>query len=73
MPDTTIEAFRDHGTVARTVDADLDAARAALNEVEAAGVSMEDVAKVLEKNGVASFAASYAEMLGSIESKRAGS
>jgi transaldolase len=73
MPDTTIEAFRDHGAVARTVDADLDAARAALAEVEAAGVSMEDVAKVLERNGVASFAASYAEMLGSIESKRAGS
>ena len=30
MPDATIEAFRDHGKVARTVDADLDAARAAL-------------------------------------------
>ena len=71
MPDTTIEAFRDHGVVARTVDADPDAARDALASIEAAGVSMEEVATTLEDKGVASFAESYAELLATIESKRA--
>jgi transaldolase len=71
MPDATIAAFRDHGTVARTVDADLEGARAALKGVEDAGVSMADVAVELEQKGVASFAASYAELLATIESKRA--
>jgi transaldolase len=73
MPDATIAAFRDHGTVARTVDADFDGAAAALKGVEDAGVSMADVAAVLEQKGVASFAASYTELLATIESKRAGS
>ena len=72
MPDATIEAFRDHGMVARTVDADLDGARATRSQsIEAAGVSMEDVATMLEDKGVASFAESYAELLATIESKRA--
>jgi transaldolase len=73
MPEATITAFRDHGTVARTVDADLEGAKKALKGVEDAGVSMADVAAVLEQKGVASFAASYAELLATIESKRAAS
>jgi transaldolase len=72
MPDATIEAFRDHGTVARTIDADPDAARRTLEAVEAAGVSMQDVAATLEDKGVASFADSYADLLATIASKRGG-
>jgi transaldolase len=71
MPDATIAAFRDHGTVARTVDADYAAARATLAEVEAAGVSLDDVSATLEDKGVASFADSYGELLRTIASKRA--
>ena len=33
MPDATIEGFEDHGTVARTLDADLAGAQAVLDEV----------------------------------------
>ncbi len=71
MPDETIEAFRDHGTVARTVDVEVGEAHATLEAIEAAGVSMDDVAEVLEQRGVASFADSYAELLATIDSKRA--
>jgi len=69
LPDATIEAFLDHGTVARTVDAGLDDAKASLAAVEAAGVSMADVASTLEDEGVAAFAKSYDELLQSLQDK----
>ena len=37
LPDATLEAFEDHGTVARTIDADPDAAHAVLQAVSDAG------------------------------------
>jgi transaldolase len=69
MPDETIAAFLDHGTVARTVDADPDAARRALEDIEAAGVDMADVARTLEDEGVASFAKSFDELLQTLSDK----
>lgn len=69
MPDATIDAFLDHGTVARTVDSDVDAARADLERVGEAGVDMADVARVLEEEGVASFSKSYDQLLQSLSDK----
>ena len=44
MPEATLEAFEDHGTLARTVDADLDGARAVHRRRSAAvGVDLDDV------------------------------
>jgi len=70
MPLETIEAFLDHGRIERTLDRDLDGARQALREVEAAGISMERVTDELIAEGVASFAKSFDELISSIESKR---
>ena len=70
MPEATIEAFLDHGVVAPTVTADVDGARSTLAAIEDAGVSMAEVAQVLEDKGVDSFAASYHELLETIEEKR---
>jgi transaldolase len=70
MPAETIEAFLDHGVVARTLDEDVEGARTALASIEAAGVSMESVAATLEDKGVSAFAASYHELLQTIEAKR---
>ena len=72
MPDQTIDAFMDHGTVARTVDADLDEARQALADVAAAGVSLDDVTRQLEIDGVRAFSESFDSLLGTIE-ERVGS
>jgi transaldolase len=69
MPDATVEAFLDHGTVARTVDADPDEASAVLDQVAEVGVDLDDVARVLEEQGVSSFAKSFEELLAVLQAK----
>ena len=69
MPDATIEAFSDHGTLARTVDADFDAAQRHLDEVAAVDVDLDDVSERLEYEGVAAFVKSFDELLVSLEAK----
>jgi transaldolase len=70
MPIETIHAFLDHGTLERTLDAGLDEARQALQDVEANGISMRRVTDELIAEGVASFAKSFDELIDTIESKR---
>jgi transaldolase len=70
MPEGTIAAFVDRGTVARTVDADVAGAKATIEALEAAGISFDDVANALEKQGVGSFADSFATLVRTIEDKR---
>jgi transaldolase len=69
MPDATVDAFLDHGTVARTVDTGVDEAQAHLAALADAGVDMSDVARVLENEGVASFAKSFDELMQSLTDK----
>jgi transaldolase len=69
LPDATIDAFLDHGTVARTVDADPDAARAILDGLINVGVDLEDVSQTLEAEGVASFAKSFDELIQALTDK----
>ncbi len=69
MPEATLEAFEDHGTLARTVDADVSAAEATLAAIEAVGVDMDDVGRVLEDQGVATFAKSFDELIASLDAK----
>src|SRR3954447_24291138 len=60
MPDQTIEAARDHGTAARTVDKDVDQAYAHLDALREAGVDFDHIVDVeLVEEGVASFAKSF--------------
>jgi transaldolase len=69
MPDETIAHFLDHGTVARTVDAAPAESSAALARLATLGIDMGDVAKVLEDEGVASFAKSFDELMQSLTDK----
>jgi transaldolase len=69
MPETTLEAFEDHGTLARTVDADPDHARKVLADLDRVGVDMDQVGQVLEDQGVAAFAKSFDELLATLEGK----
>jgi transaldolase len=69
MPEATLDAFADHGTVARTVDAAVDDARATLDELGRLGVDLAEVARRLEADGVASFARSYDHALDAIATK----
>jgi transaldolase len=71
MPDATIDAFIDHGTVARTVDQGVDEARAHLQRLAEVGVDMADVSQVLEEEGVAAFAKSFDELMQALTDKAA--
>lgn len=71
MPEGTLEAFEDHGTVARTADADVDDARAVLDGLADVGVDLADVTRQLEEEGVAAFEKSYDELLSSLQGKAA--
>jgi len=71
MPDGTVADFLDHGSVARTVDTDLAGARSVIDRLATAGIDMEEVAGVLETEGVASFAASFDDLMASLEDKAA--
>jgi transaldolase len=71
LPEATIEAFADHGHLARRVDADLDQAHAAWSGLADVGVDVDDVADTLEREGVSSFQKSFDELLGALETKAA--
>jgi transaldolase len=71
MPEGTLRAFEDHGTLKRTIDADPDAAVAALDRLRDAGVDMEDVEQTLEDEGVSAFSKSFDELLQSLGDKAA--
>src|SRR5205085_1359537 len=69
MPDATIEAFLDHGTVARTVDQGVEEAGRVLDALGPLGVDMGDVGETLEDEGVASFSKSYDELMQALSDK----
>ena len=71
LPDATIEAFADHGNLARRVDVDVDVAEADWLDLTAVGVDLDDVAEQLEREGVSSFQKSFDELLGALTAKAA--
>jgi transaldolase len=71
LPPATLEAFRDHGEVARTVDADVDEAERVLADLTALGIEMPEVTEKLLVEGIASFQKSFDGLLGGIERKMA--
>jgi transaldolase len=71
MPEATLRAFEEHGTLHRTVDADPDAPGATLDRLHEAGVDMLDVEQTLEDEGVHAFVKSYEELLQSLSDKAA--
>ena len=68
MPAETIQAFEDHGSVARTLDRDVDQAHATFDEIVRVGVDYEDVVRALEREGVDKFADSFAQLIERVES-----
>ena len=66
MPEATIAAFMDHGVVARTVDEDVEGARATIAALADAGVSLDAVTHKLEVDGVKAFSDSFDSLIGTI-------
>ena len=69
LPETTIAAFEDHGTLARTIDVGVDEARAVLRGLGGVGIDLDDVGLTLEGNGVAAFHQSFQHVLAALEAK----
>ena len=68
LPEATLEAFEDHGTIARTIDADPAAAHDVWNRIGAL-IDLDDVGRTLEEEGVSSFSKSFDELLGVLGDK----
>jgi transaldolase len=67
MPEATLQAVADHGTVrGDTVQGGYAAARSVLTALRRLGIDMADVASTLEAQGIASFAKSWDELIASV-------
>jgi transaldolase len=71
LPPATLEAFRDHGETARTVDANLDEAERTLADLQGLGIAMPDVTDKLLVDGIASFQKSFDGLLANLEKRLA--
>jgi len=69
IPDATLEAFIDHGTVERTIDQGVSHAELTWRQLAEVGVDMDDVAAKLERDGVASFQKSFEELIEALRAK----
>jgi len=71
LPEPTIAAFEDHGTLAATITQGLEDAEATLERLAEVGIDLGEVARVLEAEGVAAFAKSYDGLLSLLQTRAA--
>ena len=69
VPEATLDAYLDHGVVDRTVDTDHEATARTLNALSRAGIDLDDVSDQLEREGLASFEASFDEVIDALREK----
>jgi transaldolase len=69
LPEATLEDFEAVGTVARTIDAGVDDAQQVFDDLARVGIDLDDVGRVLEDEGVASFSKSFDDLLDSLSAK----
>lgn len=70
LPDETLDAFRDHGRLSDTLEADIGEAVSIMADVERAGISMNRVADQLVEEGVRKFVDPFVKLIDAIERKR---
>ena len=69
-PPATLQAWLDHGRTAAALPAHPAVTAAALSALAEMGISLDAVTEELQKEGVASFARSFASMLASVSEKQ---
>lgn len=69
MPPATYDAFRDHGTVARTLEQDVETALAQLSALPELGIDLSAVTDQLEIEGIDAFIQSFNKLLAAIAAK----
>ena len=71
IPPKTLEAFIDHGTVAVTLDQDIDEVHEQLVQLEKVGINLDDVTRELLDEGVEKFVKPYDKLIETIAQKQA--
>ena len=72
LPDATLAAFAEHGTVGRTIDKDLAMSRRQWAELALHAIDVDVIAQQLEDEGVASFIKSFDELIAVLDMKAEG-
>lgn len=70
IPPKTLEAFLDHGSVALTLEKDVDEARAQLQSLEELGIHLDDITNELLAEGIQNFAEPYDSLIRTIHEKK---
>lgn len=71
MPPATMDAFRDHGKPRVRIEENIGEAERAMELLERAGISLEEVTRSLVQDGVRLFSDAADELLGTVARKRA--
>ena len=66
----TLDAFRDHGRLRASLDEDIDDARATLETLERAGISLTEVTDQLLEDGVTRFRKAFDSLLAAVDAGR---
>ncbi len=69
-PLETIEAFRDHGVAANTLEEGLDKATEILNKLKSAGIDIDKLTQQLEDEGIEKFNKPFEKLLQAIEDQK---
>ncbi len=70
LPPATLDDYLDHGTVAATVDTDVEGARNRMAEVAELGIDLDAITNKVLEEGVAAFAKSFESLMASVAEKR---
>jgi transaldolase / glucose-6-phosphate isomerase len=70
IPPATMDAFREHGRVASTLDAELDVAHKTMAELKKVGISMDQVTSKILEDGIKLFDEAFAKLLSAVEEKK---
>jgi len=71
IPPATMDAFRDHGVLRRTLDTDLAAADKTMSDMETAGISMKQVTGKLLDDAIKLFDDAFTQLHQVVDQKRA--
>ena len=63
VPAATLNAFREHGNIANTIENAVEQAQLDYLALEKLGISMNDVGEILQQEGLKLFADAYRQIL----------
>ena len=70
IPPATMDAFRDHGNVGRTIDHDLPGADKTMSDLEKSGISMKQVTTQLLEDAIKLFDEAFEKLIAAVAAKK---